>query len=175
MEHIFVISNLVDTRKRMGLDTFVCFVDFQKAYDRVNRAYLWQKLIAVGVKEKIVQMIKAMYSGTSSCVRVNGKLTDWFGVNVGVRQGCVMSPASFNIYVNDLVDDLEDSNVGVATYPAGAGYTCLLYADDLSLLAESEPELQVLIKVVCYLENGSKCGQNCSYSFSSKEKEAVYI
>ena len=74
LEHIFVISNLVDTRKRMGLDTFACFVDFQKAYDRVNRAYLWQKLISVGVQEKFVQMIKAMYSGTSSCVRVNGKL-----------------------------------------------------------------------------------------------------
>ena len=53
LEHIFVISNLVDTRKRMGLDTFVCFVDFQKAYDRVNRAYLWQKLISVGVQENL--------------------------------------------------------------------------------------------------------------------------
>ena len=84
-----------------------------------------------------------------------------------------MSPALFNIYVNDLVDDLEDSNVGVPILQEQV--TCLLYADDLSLLAESEPELQILIKVVCYLENGSKRGQNCSYSFSSKEKEAVYI
>lgn len=49
----FALSSLVDTRKQLGLDTYRYFVDFQKACDRVNRAYLWRKLISVGVPEKL--------------------------------------------------------------------------------------------------------------------------
>ena len=69
----------------MGLDTFVCFVDFQKAYDGVDRVYmyLWQKLVLVGVLEKFVQMIVALYFDSSSCVCVNGKLSTWRVVYFG--------------------------------------------------------------------------------------------
>ena len=49
-----------------------------------------------------MQIVAALYSSNTSCVCVNGKLTSWFKVNTGVRQGCVLSPTLFNIYVNDL-------------------------------------------------------------------------
>ena len=84
LEHIFALSTLVDTRKKLNLDTFVCFVDFQKAYDKVNRSLLLQKLQSLGLEADFVQIIAAFYSANTSCVRVNGKLSSWFEVNTGV-------------------------------------------------------------------------------------------
>ena len=62
----------------------MCFVDFQKAYDKVNRNLLLQKLHSLGLEVDFVKMIAALYSSNTSCVRVNGKLTSWFEVNIGV-------------------------------------------------------------------------------------------
>ena len=84
MEHIFALSTLVDTHKKLSLDTFVCFLDFQKGYDKVNRSLLLQKLQSLGLEADFVQIIAALYSHNISCVRVNGKLSSWFEVNIGV-------------------------------------------------------------------------------------------
>lgn len=72
LEHIFALSTLVDTCKKLSLDTFVCFVHFQKAYDKVNRNLLLQKLHSLGLEADLVQMIAALYSPNTSCVCVNG-------------------------------------------------------------------------------------------------------
>ena len=60
LEHIFAVSTLVDTRKKLSLNTFVCFVDFQKAYDKVNRGLLLQKLQSLGLEADFVQIIAAL-------------------------------------------------------------------------------------------------------------------
>ena len=70
LEHIFALSTLVDTRKKLSLDTFVCFVDFQKAYDKVNRGLLLQKLQSLGLEADFVQIIAALYPANTSCVHV---------------------------------------------------------------------------------------------------------
>ena len=102
LEHVFALSTLVNTCKKLNLDTVVCFVDFQKTYDKVDRSLLLQKLQSFGLEADFVQIIAALYSANTSCVRINGKLSSWFEVNIGVRQGCVLSPTIFIIYVNDV-------------------------------------------------------------------------
>ena len=67
----------LDTCKKLSLDTFVCFAHFQKAYDKVNRSLLLQKLQSLGLEADFVQIIAALYSANTSCVHVNGKLSSW--------------------------------------------------------------------------------------------------
>ena len=76
-----------------------------------------------------------------------GEKTDWFGVDVGVRQGCVLSPVLFSVFINGLVEAVKSVGIGVR-YGSDL-ISMLLYADDIVLFAKSRLELQVLLDVVC--------------------------
>ena len=83
-----------------------------------------------------------MYAKVKSCVRSKNRLTSFFNYCRGVRQGCLLSPLLFSLYINDLVTYLENESVtGVELWDIGL--CAMLYADDLTLLAESEHDLQI--------------------------------
>ena len=94
-------------RKQKGLSTYCCFVDFAKAFDSVNYPCLWYKLLSVGVHGKILHVIQNMYSNLASCVRVNGRLTDWFQQTAEVRPGDTLVPTLFAIYINNLAIEVK--------------------------------------------------------------------
>ncbi len=79
---------------------FAAFMDLEKAYDRVDRMGLWDTLRVCGVGGQLLEGIRFFYENASASVRVNGELGESFSVEVGVRQGCVMSPWLFNIYMD---------------------------------------------------------------------------
>src|SRR5678816_1628876 len=129
---------------------YLGFMDLQQAYDRVNREALWQVLVIYGVGFRLLNGIKSMYDDSEACVRINGVNGDWFRINSGVRQGCVMSPWLFNLYMDGVMKEFE---VGMA----GNGVRMmenrdewrvpyLLYADDLVLCGESEESLRGLVE-----------------------------
>ena len=84
-----------------------------------------------------------MYNNTSSCVRINGKLTNWFDCKSGVRQGCNLSPTLFSVFINDLVAEINSLNVGVNFEKAHL--SMLLYADDIVFISSSEAEMQLML------------------------------
>src|SRR5678816_4156031 len=90
---------------------YLGFMDLLQAYDRVNREALWQGLVIYGVGFRLLNGIKSMYEDSEACVRINGVKGDWFSINSRVRQGCVMSPWLFNLYMDGVMKELE---VGVA-------------------------------------------------------------
>ena len=71
---------------------FVAFMDLEKAYDRVDRQAMWEVLMMYGVGGKILGAIKSMYEESMVCIRIGRRLGRKFRVDVGLRQGCVMSP-----------------------------------------------------------------------------------
>ena len=98
----------------------------------------------MNIDAKLYFCIKSLYSSNSAFIRINNELqTDWFDVPSGVRQGDPLSPTLFSLFINDLVDYMQNTGVGININ--SDLISILLYADDIILLAKSEAELQILL------------------------------
>lgn len=81
----------------------IAFIDFSKAYNMVDREKLWSCLQSVGMHGKFLRFLQALYEGSMSKVKVEGLFSEDFQVNSGLRQGCVLSPLLFSLYINGVV------------------------------------------------------------------------
>ena len=149
MDHVFLLHHICDYYRQKGKQLYCAFVDYSKAFDLVNRAALWCKLIGEGISGKILRVIQNMYEGAKSCVQINGCLSNFFRCNAGVRQGENLSPILFAIFLNDFktfiaqrTAGLLDLETSMSDYNVYVKLCVLLYADDTVLLAESAEELQ---------------------------------
>ena len=96
---IFVVHRLQEIGRKAGVSLFMCFIDLQKAYDAVDRTLLWQVLTRIGVPPQMIAVIRQLHDRMRACVRPgDGVCSDWFEVEQGLRQGCVLSPLLFNIF-----------------------------------------------------------------------------
>ena len=146
IDHIFTLTSIIRNRKQRGLPTYTAYIDFEKAFDRIDRKLLFHKLMTMGVSGKILDCIKNIYDGCKCGVDVNGHITKWFSSNFGVRQGDALSPTLFGLYINDLVNSLKEGSQGITIEELVI--VCLLYADDLVLISESEEDLQNMLNIV---------------------------
>ena len=104
---------------------------------------MWKKLSYIGIRGKILKIIRGMYEGMKSCVRSKNAFSDFFQSQTGVLQGEVLSPILFSIYVNDFeMDFLTIKNVRVQLLELNL--FSLMYADDMVIFAESAEELQAM-------------------------------
>ena len=87
-------------RNAGGVSLFMCFIDLQKAYETVDRTILWQALTRIGVPPQMIAVIQQFHDEMKACVRPDddGVCSDWFEVQQGLRQGCVLSPLLSNIF-----------------------------------------------------------------------------
>ena len=96
---MFVVRRLQEVGRKAAVSLHMCFVDLQKAYDTVDRTLLWQVLTRIGVPPQMIVVIQQFHDGMRACVRPDdGVCSDWFDVEQGLRQGCVLSPLLFNIF-----------------------------------------------------------------------------
>ena len=143
IDQLFSLRLLTQYYFEHGKDLYICFVDFQKAFDSVWRRGLWQVMRHLGYDRKIIRLLESMYRNTSSSVRVGtkGELTNWFETLVGVLQGCVLSPLLFNIMLEVVMAlALDNKEIGATV----SGFLCsnLRFADDIALLSEAADDLQ---------------------------------
>ena len=136
IDHIYTVCTIVRNRLKVNKSTYACFIDFQKAFDFVNRDLLALRLIQTGVDGKFYQAISSLYSAPQACVKVNEVFTNWFPTPSGVKQGDALSPTLFAVYINDLANQIKPLNCGVTC--GSEQVSILLYADDIILLAETE-------------------------------------
>lgn len=163
LDHLSTVTSIIETRKAMKKDTFVSFIDFSKAYDSIPRHILWTKLKDIGLCGRLYNALISLYKDVKSCVRINGLSTDFFDVKCGLKQGCLLSPLLFNIYINDLVHEMKHLDIGVDI--DGEKVCILLYADDVILIADSEGELQTLLDCLYRW-----CERNCLKINQEKSK-----
>ena len=83
------------------------FLDLEKAYDRVDRDAMWNVLRLNGIGGRLLQGVKSLYVDSKGCVRVVNEVSEWFPVRVGLRQGCVMSPWLFKLYMDGMVREVN--------------------------------------------------------------------
>ena len=127
--------------------TYCAFIDVKKAYDRVWRDGLWKRLFDVGVNGKMWRVVKEMYREVKSCVMVDGEQTEWFDTDMGVRQGCVISPILYSVFINGFAKQLINRGVGGVRVAVDL-LRILLFADDIVLFAEDAHGLQEMLDVL---------------------------
>ena len=108
-------------------------------------AELWEVLKELGTPDHLTCLLRNLYAGQEAAVRTGHGTTDWFQIGKGVRQGCILSRCLFNLYAEYIMRNagLEEAQAGIKT--AGRNISNLRCADDTTLMAESEEELNSLL------------------------------
>ena len=112
-DHLFNLKCLVDLFLFKKKKLFCAFIDYKKAFDSVDRAALWHKLLRSSIDGKIFTLIRNMYAQTKSCIKFDGCNSEFFISGVGVRQGENLSPILFSQFLNDINDFLSHSFNGL--------------------------------------------------------------
>lgn len=139
-----LIQNCLDQRK----DVFICFIDYEKAFDNVRHDLLLRYLEDLGLDDKDVRIIRNLYWNQTAEVRLPcGSETEEFSIKKGVRQGCILSPMLFNLYVERAFQEaLATSTLGIKVN--GIPINNIRYADDTVILADTADDLQSLLNAV---------------------------
>ena len=145
LENVLVIKEIMERNMKCGEELYLTFLDIEKAYDTVDRRKLMELLAHLGVEENIVRVLKNLYTDNMVKFTLGNNTTKWMKNNVGVRQGCIISPTLFNFYIEELIVRIRNSGYGVRVGDKKLG--CLAYADDLVLMAESKEEMEELLKI----------------------------
>lgn len=143
-DSVFTLKMIIEKRREFNLETHIAFVDYEKAFDRVKRPKLWEIMSKKGIPQHLIQVIKGLYDGTRICIDTGHSIgRNYATTNQGVRQGCSLSTALFNLYLDDM---LMEWNRQARTNGICIGrdicVNSLLFADDQALLAETEDDLQ---------------------------------
>ena len=130
----------MSTKKREGKYLLVSST-LKKAFDSIWHEGLFFKILQSGIGGKVYDLIKCMYKHNQCAVKINNQRTEYFTQGRGVKQGCCISPALFNLYINELADQLDRSAApGLTLLDTEIKY--LLYADYLILLSPTRDGLQ---------------------------------
>ena len=143
-DHIFTLRTLIEKYSyHHNQKIYACFVDFKKAFDSVWHEGQFYRILRYGIGGNISSLIKSLYSKTTCSIKINKSKTDAFQYQRGVRQGCILSPLLFNLFINELPLSFNQSpQCDPFTLPNGTKLNCLLYADDLVILSRSKQGLK---------------------------------
>ena len=150
-DNIFTISQIASNRLygTRRKKVYCTFVDFQKAFDSIDRAKLWEVLTKIGVSTKVIRTLKAMYKSVKGRVRVGADLTNEIDCYTGVSQGCKLSPLLFSLSINEVAKDINTLTRGGYQFtPGSQPVKSLMFADDVSLLADTPRDLQHAINIL---------------------------
>ena len=137
----FTIKQIVEKRKEYNLETCLAFIDYEKAYDRVDRKKLWNIMEEYKIPKNLTNSIKALYYKSKISLAQDSTNKMSIEVNRGLRQGCGLSPILFDLYLNKIIQIWRGKGPkGIIIHQRRIDTIC--FADDQVILAENEEELQ---------------------------------
>ena len=141
VDQIFTIRQLSEKVLEKNKQMVIACIDLEKAYDKVCRVRLWQVLERYGIQGGLMTAIRSMYLGSQACVRASGKMSGWFPITQGVRQGCVMSPWLFNVFMDGIIREVKENLQGGVQLTT-TNVQMLLFADDVVMVTEKKDDMQ---------------------------------
>ena len=147
-DQIANILCIIGKAREFQKNIYFCFNDYAKAFDCVDHNKLWNILQEMGIPDHLTCLLRNLYAGQEATVRTGHGTADWFQIGKGVRQVCILSPCLFNFYAEYIMRNtgLEETQAGIKI--AGRNINNFRYADDTTLMAESEEELKSLLMKV---------------------------
>ena len=107
MDQVFAVIQVCEKYLANRKDVFWAFKDLEKATDTIDRHGMWQMPRVYGVGRKLLKAVQSFYVDSRVCARMGNDVSEWFPVNVGLRQGCVMSPWLLNVYMDGVVPEVN--------------------------------------------------------------------
>ena len=139
---------IIKKAREFQKNIYFCLIDYAKDFGCVEHNKLWKILKEIGMPDHLTCLLRNLYVDQEATVRTGHGTTDWFQIEKGVCQDCILSPCLFNLYAEYIMRNagLEEVQAGIKT--AGRNINNLRYADDTTLMAESEEELRSLLMKV---------------------------
>ena len=152
---------IIKKAREFQKNIYFCFIDYAKAFDCVDHKKLWKILKEMGIPDPLTFLLRNQYAGQEATIRTGHGTADWFQIGKGVCQGCILSPCLFNLHAEYIMRNavLEEAQAGIKI--AGKNINNLRYADDTTLMAESEEELKSLLMKV--KEESEKVGLSSTF------------
>jgi len=154
-DQIANICWIIEKAREFQKNIYFCFIDYAHAFDCVDHNKLWNILKEMEIPNHLTCLLRNLFAGQEATVRTGHVTMDQFQIGKGVRQGCILSPCLFNLYAEYIMQNagLDEAQAGIKI--AGRNISNLRYADDTTLMAESEEELKSLLMKV---EESEKAG-----------------
>ena len=138
---------IIKKAREFQKNIYFCFTPNAKAFDCVDHNKLWIILKEMGIPDHLICLVRNLYAGQEATVRTGHGTTDWFQIGKGIPQDFILSPCLFNLHAEYIMRNagLNETQAGIKI--ARRNINNLRYADDTTLMAESEEELKSLLKV----------------------------
>ena len=140
-DHIYVLKTLITKYTKNKGRLYAAFIDFRKAYDTVNRELLLKNLEEYDIRGKLWNNIKSIYNLVKYTIKIGNRAMNPITSNLGLKQGCPLSPLLFNLYINDISEQLKPTSED-SIMLQNEKITHFMYADDLIIVASSKELLQ---------------------------------
>ena len=146
-DQIANIRWIIEKAREFQKNIYFCFIDYAKAFDYVDHNKLWKILKDMGIPGHLTCLLRNLYAGQEATLRTGHGTTDWFQIGKGVHQGCILSLCLFILYAVYFMRNagLDEAHAGIKI--ARRNLNNLRYADDTTLMAESEELKSLLMKV----------------------------
>ena len=141
---VFLLHAIISKVLNSGEKLYCAFIDYEKCFDKIDRNYLWHKLLLENVSCKFVTALKAMYKTVKLCIRYKSSFSQFFTSYIGLKQGDPSSPLLFMLFVNDIINNINTDLNGIFTINELKLFL-ILFADDQVVFAKSPQSLQSML------------------------------
>ena len=133
---------IIEKGRKFQKNIYFCFIDYAKTLYCIDHKKLWQIFQEMGIPDHLTCLLRNLYAGQEATIRIRQRTINWFQIGKGVHQGCILSPCLFNLYAEYIMQNarLDEAQAGIKI--PGRNINKLRYADDTTLMAETEEELK---------------------------------